>query len=118
MSYLGNEVLLSKSTANKFSNIKQKTGITPNIMGRIALMKALESDVSILQLKSVGHFGQKIPRDIFFGNDEDVIGLSLEFYVLKSGYDGEIKDLVNMLVEYGAHSIPQIKSIKDLDFLI
>lgn len=118
MSYLPTEITLSRATTNKFSLIKQRTGITPNLMGRVAIMKALESNVMLADLKPVEATGQKIPKDIFFGEDSDIYDLSLELYSKSVGFEGLPKDLVNMLVDYGAHTIPSIKKISDLDCLI
>lgn len=118
MSYLPMEVSLSKGATQKFSLIKQRTGITPNLMGRVALMKSLESGVKVVDLKPVESVGQKIPKDIFFGDDSDIYDLAIELYVCESGYKGDIKDLVNQLVDNGAHSIPSVKSISDLEFLM
>lgn len=118
MSYLPMEVSLSKSTTNKFALIKQRTGITPNLMGRVALMKSFESGIKPDSLKSIGHVGQKIPREIFFGDDSDIYDLALELYVKEHGFDGDIKDLINMLVDNGAHTIPAIKNIIDLESLV
>lgn len=118
MSYLPIEVSLSKSATNKFALIKQRTGITPNLMGRVALMKSFESGVKLDALKPVDHFGQKIPREIFFGEEADIYELAVELYAKEHSYDGDIKDLVNMLVDNGAHSIPAIKNISDLEFLM
>lgn len=112
------EVSLSKSVTNKFAMIKQRTGITPNLMGRVALMKAIESNVELINLKPVDSKGQKIPKDIFFGEDSDIYYLALELYIKEKGYAGQSKDLVNMLVDYGAHSIPAIKNISNLDSFI
>ena len=108
------EVSLSKSATNKFAMIKQRTGITPNLMGRVALMKALESNVELINLKPVDDIGQKIPKDIFFGEDSDIYYLALELYIKEKGYAGQSKDLVNMLVDYGVHGIPPIKDINGL----
>lgn len=118
MSYLPPEITLSRATTNKFSLIKQRTGITPNLIGRVALMKALESGIKIVDLKTFNQPGQRIPKDIFFGDDSDVYELAIELFVHESGFEGDIKDLLNMLVEHGAHSVSAIKNISDLESLM
>jgi DNA sulfur modification protein DndE len=115
---LPNEITLSRSVTNKFSVIKQRTGITPNLLSRIALMKALESDVELADLKEVVETGQRIPKDIAFGDDLDMYRLALELYANEKGFIGDFKSLVNSLVEHGAQQyIPQVKSIIDFDRL-
>lgn len=115
---LPNEVTLSKSVTNKFAVIKQRTGVTPNLLGRIALMKALEDNVQLMDLKPFSEAGQKIPKDIMFGEDADIYRLALELYASEQGFKGDFKTLVNNLIEYGAHSIPQVKSILDFSKLV
>ena len=117
MSYLPSEIILSKATTNKFALIKQRTGITPNLMGRVALMKSLESYPKLPDLKPMDHQGQRIPKDIFFGDDSDIYELAIELYVNENRFEGDIKELLNMLVEHGAHSIPIVKTLSDLDSL-
>lgn len=118
MYYLPMEVSLSKAATQKFSLIKQRTGITPNLMGRVALMKSLESGVKIADLKPVESQGQKIPKDIFFGDDSDIYELAIELFIKENQYSGDIKELVNQLVDNGAHLIPAIKRISDLEALV
>lgn len=110
---LPNEITLSRSVTNKFAVIKQRTGVTPNLLSRVALMKALESDVPLADLKDVIETGQKIPRDIAFGEDINIYRLAVEMYANDQGFIGDLKALVNNLIEYGAHSIPQVKTISD-----
>lgn len=108
-----NEITLSRGTTNKFTVIKQRTGVTPNLMGRVALMKALEADIEIFDLKPLGSQGQKISRDIFFGEDMDIYSLAIEYFIKEKGFDGDVKKLVQELVEYGTHLIPTVKNIND-----
>ncbi|WP_130537857.1 DndE family protein [Thiomicrorhabdus indica] len=110
---LPNEITLSRSVTNKFSVIKQRTGVSPNLLSRVALMKALESDVQLSELKDFIESGQKIPKDIAFGEDSDIYRLALEMYANEQSFTGDFKVLVNNLIEYGAHSIPQVKAISD-----
>lgn len=114
---LPNEITLSRSVTNKFAVIKQRTGVTPNLLSRVALMKALEAGVSLTDLKDVIETGQKIPRDIAFGDDIDMYRLAIELYANECGFQGDYKILVNKLIEYGAHTIPQVKSIADFEQL-
>lgn len=110
---LPNEITLSRSVTNKFAVIKQRTGVSPNLLSRVALMKALESGVQLAELKNFIESGQKIPKDIAFGEDSDIYRLALEMYASEQGFTGDFKVLVNNLIEYGAHSIPQVKTISD-----
>lgn len=118
MSYLPTEISLSRSGTNKFAVIKQRTGITPNLVGRAALMLALESGVKPEELKELESYGQKIPKDIFFGDDLAIYDLAVELYIKENKFEGDSKELINRLVDHGAHSIPSVKSILDLEAIV
>ena len=68
MNILPLEIALSYKQTNRFSSIKSRTGITPNIMARIAILKALEDNIEPEKLEKASNLSQKIPRDIAFGD--------------------------------------------------
>ena len=81
MKYLPNEVVLSTKVTNKFSLIKQKTGITPNIMARVAILKALELNPKPINLELPESLHQKIPIDVAFGEYQDVFDFGIKVYL-------------------------------------
>ena len=77
MNYLPNEITLSTKVTHKFSYIKQKIGVTPNIMARVALLKALEANVAPDLLETPESLSQKIPKDIAFGEYGDIFNFAI-----------------------------------------
>lgn len=117
MNYLPNEVHLSTKATNKFSFIKQKTGITPNIMFRIAVLKALESKTPPELLEKPESLHQKIPKDVAFGEYTDIFNFAIGSYIRTHDYKGDIKELVSNLIETGSYKIGSIKKPQDISDL-
>ena len=117
MNYLPNEIVLSTKATTKFSYIKQKVGITPNIMARIAILKALELDLKPANLEVPESLNQKIPRDIAFGDYSDVFNFGIKEYMDNHSYAGDVKELITNLIETGSYKIGSIKKFQDLETL-
>ena len=115
MNYLPNEITLSTKVTHKFSYIKQKVGITPNIMSRVAILKALEADVAPDFLETPESLSQKIPKDIAFGEYGDIFNFAIKQYIDTHSYSGDTKILISNLIETGAYKIGNIKKPQDLE---
>ena len=118
MNYLPSEIVLSAKTTHKFSYIKKNIGITPNIMARIAILKALELDLKPYNLEVPESLNQKIPRDIAFGDYSDVFNFGIKEYIENHSYTGDIKELITNLIETGSYKIGNIKKFQDLQSLL
>ncbi|MBT4763440.1 DndE family protein [bacterium] len=117
MNCLPNEITLSTKATHKFSYVKQKVGITPNIMARVAIFKALESDIAPELLETPESLGQKIPKDIAFGEYGDIFNFAIKQYIDTHSYSGDVKILISNLIETGAYKIGNIKKPQDLECL-
>ena len=118
LNYLPNEIVLSVKTTHKFSYIKQKVGITPNIMARIAILKALELDLKPSNLETPESLNQKIPRDIAFGDYSDIFNFGIKEYIDNHSYTGDIKELITNLIETGSYKIGNVKKFQDIETLL
>jgi len=117
LKYLPNEIVLSTKVTNKFSLIKQKTGITPNIIARVAILKALELNPKPINLELPESLHQKIPIDVAFGEYQDIFNFGIKEYVENHSYSGDIKELITNLIETGSYKIGNIKKFQDLETL-
>ena len=118
LKYLPNEIVLSTKVTNKFSLIKQKTGITPNIIARVAILKTLELNPKPINLELPESLHQKIPIDVAFGEYQDVFNFGIKEYVENHSYSGDIKELITNLIETGSYKIGNIKKFQDLETLL
>lgn len=114
MNCLPNEITLSAKATHKFSYVKSKVGVTPNIMARAAILKALESNIAPDLLETPESLSQKIPKDIAFGEYTDIFNFAIKQYIDTHSYSGDIKILISNLIETGAYKIGNIKKPQDL----
>jgi len=114
MNILPLEIALSYKQTNRFSSIKSRTGITPNIMARIAILKALEDNIEPEKLEKASNLSQKIPRDIAFGDFIELFDYAINHYTKKYNYSGDVKELISNLIETGAHKIGNIQNISEI----
>ena len=114
---LPNEIALSTKASSKFSSIKQRVGISPNIMARIAILKALEQNIAPSNLDQPESLQQRIPRDIAFGDFQDFFDFGIQEYIDSHSYSGDVKELITCLIETGSSKIGNIKKYQDLQTL-
>ena len=98
----------------KFQTIKNKTGATPNILARIALMKAIESGSDFKNSKMEDTDGQDLNRDVLFGEYASSYDILLRQYIDENDANEKAADIVSALIEIGAHKMGHIRSIQEL----
>ncbi len=109
-----NRIRLSKTVTNRFQTIKNRTGVTPNILSRIALMKALEAEVAIENAGVEDSDGQEISRDVMFGQHVKIYNTLLTQYISESNSKKQPEEIISALIEIGAHKIGHTKTLSDL----
>ena len=107
-------IKLSRATTVKFQTIKNKTGVTPNILARIALVKAIESESDFRNSKMEDNDGQDLNRDVLFGEHANTYDILLRQYISENDADEKTADIVSALIEIGAHKMGHIRSIQEL----
>lgn len=111
---LPRSVTLSKKATDKLRMMKGSTGVTPNILARIAIMLAAE-DGSNLKSASVGDAnGQVLSKDVLFGDYAEAYEVLITQYVKESSIDRPIHEVIVALIESGVHKMGHIKSLSDL----
>ena len=109
---LPNRVQLSKIVTNKLQNIKNKTGITPNLSSRIALVKALESTTSLVNAGVEDADGQILNRDVLFGEHVEIYELLIREYLYLNSIEMELDKVIAALIEIGVHKISHVKNLQ------
>lgn len=111
---LPRSVTLSKSATDKFRMIKRFTGVTPNILARMAMMLAVEDGSS---LKSTGvddTNGQVLSKDVLFGEHADAYEALISQYIIETSTGESMQGVVVGLIEAGVHKMGHVKSLSDL----
>ena len=111
---LPNRVQLSKTATNKLQNIKNRTGVTPNMSSRIAMVKALESTTSLDNAGVEDSEGQILNRDVLFGEHAEVYELLIREYLSLNSIEMELDKVIAALIEIGVHKISHAKNLQDL----
>ena len=114
---LPNRVKLSRKATDRLRMLRQRTGVTPNILARVAIMKALETSTDLVNAGVNDTDGQELSRDILFGDLTGSFELLLHFYIESNNITEPIKDVIEGLIEIGVHKIGHIKNVSDLALL-
>lgn len=109
-----NRIRLSTNVTKKLQYIKTKTGVTPNVLARIALMKALEGEGSIDNASVADSEGQELNRDVLFGEHVQSYNLLLTQYIADRGTGKKPAEIISALIEIGTHKIGHARSVQDL----
>lgn len=111
---LPNRVRLSQKATDKLRNLKSATGLTPNILARIAIMLAIK-DATGLRNAGVGdHDGQELSQSILFGEHVAVYDVMINQYIHDHQLDLSHAHTIAAMVEEGIHKMGHIKKLDDL----
>ena len=112
MILLPSAVTLSKRVTDKFRYIRSKTGVTNNILARIAISLALESDQSVEDANREDSAGQSLDKDLLFGDLAPIYEIAIREYMLDNDVELSVGGTISSLVEIGAHKMSHIRSLE------
>ena len=107
-------VTLSKLATDKLRMMKGTTGVTPNILARMAIMLAAEDGASLKSSSVADSNGQVLPKDVLFGDHADAYEAMIAQYVSETGSRQSMQEVVAGLIEAGVHKMGHVKSLTDL----
>jgi len=111
---LPNQIQLSTKATNKMQHIKNKTGLTPNISSRIAIMLAMKEGTSLKNAELEDQNGQVLNKGILFGEHLEVYDVLINQYIYNNDIDLDIKKTIASLIEIGVHKMGHIKNLSDV----
>lgn len=111
---LPRSITLSKVATDKLRSMKGSTGLTPNILARIAIMLAIKDGGSLANASVGDADGQILSKDVLFGEHTDVYEVLLNQYVHDTNNDCSLAEIIPSLIEAGVHKMGHIKNINDL----
>ena len=111
---LPNRVKLSTKATSKLQYIKMKTGITPNIGSRIAIMLAIKQGGNLNNAELNDTEGQSLDKSVLFGEYSDVYDVLINQYIHEFKINLGIQKTIASLVEIGVHKMGHIKSLSDV----
>ncbi|ODB88004.1 hypothetical protein A3193_03675 [Candidatus Thiodiazotropha endoloripes] len=107
-------VTLSKAATDKFRMMKGMTGVTPNILARMALMLAVEDGTSLKNASVSDSDGQVLSKDVLFGEYAAAYEAVVLQYISEVKINKPMQEVIVSLIEAGAHKMGHVKSLADL----
>ena len=107
-------VSLSKRATHRFRAIKTKTGVTNNVLARIAISLAIESGEDVSKAPKEDSLGQTLDRDLLFGELAPVYEVIVREYMLENEIELTPAVTISSLIEIGAHKMGHVRSLEQL----
>ena len=111
---LPSRIQLSKKASDRFRSIKASTGVTPNILSRIAISISLCKETGISNAGVEDNMGQELSREVLFGDLATTYELLIKKFMLENQLDQSVRDVIVSLIEMGAHKIGHVRNVDDL----
>ncbi len=110
-----NRIKLSKKATAKLRFLKSKTGLTPNILSRIAIMLAIKEG-SNLSNAGVGEMdgGQELNDTTLFGEHIAIYDILISQYIYDKQITLNTTETIIAMVEIGVHKMGHIRQIEQV----
>jgi DNA sulfur modification protein DndE len=114
---LPSRIRLSVKATHRLRYMKSGTGLTPNILARFAIMKAVEdSGGSIANASVEDSEGQELSRDVLFGDYAEVYDVVIRQFIHENKIELNTAEVISALIEIGVHKMGHVKNITDLNY--
>ncbi|MCF7987307.1 MAG: DndE family protein [Methylovulum sp.] len=111
---LPNRIKLSKKATDKLRYLKGQTGLTPNILSRIAIMLAIREGSDLSNAGVSDNDGQELNDTTLFGEHIYVYDILINQYIYEKHLKLNIAETIVALIEIGVHKIGHVKSLDQL----
>ena len=110
-----NRIKLSKKATDKLRFLKTKTGLTPNILSRIAIMLAIREGGD-LSNAGVGNMegGQELNDTTLFGEHIYLYDILINQYIYDKQLDLSVGETIVAMVEVGVFKMGHIRHLEEL----
>ncbi len=112
---LPNRIKLSKNATDKLRYLKSKTGLTPNILSRIAIMLTIREG-SDLSNSGVGDMdgGQELNDTTLFGEYIYFYDVLINQYIHDKKIELSVAETIVAMVEIGVYKMGHIRQLEQL----
>ena len=115
---LPNRIHLSQKATDKLRFIKSKTGLTPNILSRIAIMLAIKEDGNLSNAGVLDYNGQELNQSVLFGDHIDAYDVLINQFVYEKNIKQDLPKVIAALVEVGVFKMGHIRDISQIASVI
>ena len=114
---LPNRIRLSEKATKKLQYMKHKTGLTPNILARIAIMLSIKDGSGLNNAGVSDYKGQELDKAILFGEHINIYDVVIKQYVHEHGIEeNPSSQTIAALIEIGVYKMGHVKQIEQIDF--
>ena len=99
--------------ANRLKYLKSKTGLTPNILSRIAIVLSLR-ELKLIRKDVDDLSGQEFNSSTLFGEHQKVYELLFAKYLGETQDDRDNGAIIATHIDNGLHKMMHIKSLQDV----
>lgn len=112
---LPNRIKLTKKSTDKLRYLKSKTGLTPNILSRIAIMLTIKEGGDLANA-GVGAFdgGQELNDTTLFGEHINAYDVMINQYIHDKKIELNTNDTIIAMIEIGVHKMGHVKNLTQL----
>lgn len=111
---LPNRIRLSQKATDKLRYLKSHTGLTPNILARIAIMLSVKDNTGLENAGVSDYEGQELSQSVLFGENILVYDVMINQYIHDHNIEQPCAHVIVAMVEEGVHKMGHIKKIDDL----
>jgi DNA sulfur modification protein DndE len=115
---LPNRIHLSQNATDKLRFMKSKTGLTPNILSRVAIMLAIEENGNLTNAGVLDYDGQELNQSVLFGEHIDVYDVLINQFVHDKSINQDLSKVIASLIEVGVFKMRHIKDISHIASVI
>ncbi len=108
-----NRVRVSQHATGRLKFLKSQTGLTPNILSRIAFMLAIRDMRKVPKLNE-DVLGQEFNAPTLFGEHQEIYDLLLTKYFHVTADKDDPNTVISNLIENGLHKMGHIRSLEDV----
>jgi DNA sulfur modification protein DndE len=111
---LPNRVSLSQQATGKLRYIKGQTGLSLNILSRIAIMLTINEGNKLQNAGVNDYDGQILSRDVLFGDHQDIYSILINEHMKSKEIDMNLSEAISAMIEIGVFKMGHIKNLLDL----
>lgn len=114
MTAIPERIKLSKKASERLRYIKSQTGITPNIVARMAIMLAIREGGNLRNSGFADSDGLEINKTTLFGEHALVYEIFINQYIHEKSLEQPPGEIVALLIEVGAFKLAHVRNLLDL----
>ena len=111
---LPQSISLSKRATDRFRLIKTRTGVPHNVLARIALSLAIDSEESVDHAPKEDSAGQTLDRDLLFGELVSIYEVIVREYACDREITMPVPLMISSLIEIGSTRMGHVRSLEQL----